>query len=54
METNIENTSVFEIAMNQLDKIALQLTKGWINKNSGVFNQSLKEYKEIKAKIENK
>jgi len=27
---------------------------GWINKNSGVFNQSLKEYKEIKAKIENK
>lgn len=34
METDIENTSVFEIAMNQLDKIALQLTKGWINKNS--------------------
>ena len=33
METDIENTSVFEIAMNQLDKIALQLTKGWINKN---------------------
>jgi len=27
---------------------------GWISKNSGVFNQSLKEYKEIKAKIENK
>lgn len=34
METNIENTSVFEIAMNQLDKIAFQLTKGLINKNS--------------------
>lgn len=34
METDIENTSVFEIAMNQLDKIALQLAKGWINKNS--------------------
>jgi|LGOV01.1.fsa_nt_gb hypothetical protein len=27
---------------------------GWINKNSGMFNQSLKEYKEIKVKIENK
>lgn len=27
---------------------------GWINKNSGMFNQSLKQYKEIKAKIENK
>ena len=26
---------------------------GWINKNSGVFAKSLKEYKEIKAKIEN-
>jgi len=34
METNIENTSVFEIAMNQLDKIAFQLRKGLINKNS--------------------
>ena len=34
METNIENTSVFEIAMNQLDKIVFQLRKGLINKNS--------------------
>jgi hypothetical protein len=34
METNIENTSVYEIAMNQLDKIAFQLRKGLINKNS--------------------
>lgn len=32
METDIENTSVFEIAMNQLDKIADQLEKGRINK----------------------
>ena len=27
---------------------------GWVNKNSGVFQQSLKEFKEIKEKIENK
>lgn len=27
---------------------------GWINNNSGVFAKSLKEFKEIKAKIENK
>lgn len=27
---------------------------GWINKNSGVFAKSLKEFKEIQAKIENK
>lgn len=33
METNIENTSVFEIAMMQLDKIASQLQRGSINKN---------------------
>jgi hypothetical protein len=32
MEEQIENTSVFEIAMIQLDKIADQLEKRWINK----------------------
>jgi hypothetical protein len=33
MEMDIENTSVFEIAMNRLDKIADQLQKRIINKN---------------------
>jgi hypothetical protein len=32
MNNNIDEVSVFEIAMNQLDKIADQLEKGRINK----------------------
>ena len=32
MNDNIDQISVFEIAMNQLDKIAGQLEKGRINK----------------------
>lgn len=33
MNDNIDEVSVFEIAMNQLDKIADQLQMGRINKN---------------------
>ena len=33
MESNIDEVSVFEIAMNHLDKIASQLQRGSINKN---------------------
>jgi hypothetical protein len=32
MNNNIDEVSVFEIAMNQLDKIADQLVRGRINK----------------------
>ncbi len=32
MNNNIDEVSVFEIAMNQLDKIADQLARGRINK----------------------
>jgi hypothetical protein len=33
METEIEKPSVFDIAMNHLDKIANQLERGMISKN---------------------